>query len=98
MSCSTASPTSVRADIPVATTTTKNPWLTESVDKNEAKEQFKKLIRALSDVGLQTEVRPGTDQSLLVFVKAQEKYLGKAVYRSRYVKLLTYKFIVLFLI
>ncbi|KKZ64973.1 hypothetical protein EMCG_09118 [[Emmonsia] crescens] len=56
---------------------------TNSVDKNEAKQQFKKLIRALSDIGLQTEVRPGTDQSLLVFVKAQEKYLGKAVYRSR---------------
>ncbi|PGG97599.1 hypothetical protein GX51_07231 [Blastomyces parvus] len=53
------------------------------VDKSEAKEQFKKLIRALSDVGLQTEVRPGTDQSLLIFVKAQEKYLGEAVYRSR---------------
>ncbi|EDN11058.1 transmembrane protein [Histoplasma capsulatum] len=54
-----------------------------SIDKNEAKEQFKKLIRALSDVGLQTEVRPGIDQSLLIFVKAQEKYLGKALYRSR---------------
>ncbi|EGE84743.1 hypothetical protein RJZ56_003604 [Blastomyces dermatitidis] len=53
------------------------------VDKNEAKEQFKKLIRVLSDVGLQTEVRPGTDQSLLIFVKAQEKSLGEALYRSR---------------
>ncbi|KAL2370550.1 plasma membrane channel protein [Blastomyces gilchristii SLH14081] len=53
------------------------------VDKNEAKEQFKKLIRVLSDVGLQTEVRPGTDQSLLIFVKAQEKSLGEAIYRSR---------------
>ncbi|OJD12907.1 hypothetical protein AJ78_06571 [Emergomyces pasteurianus Ep9510] len=54
-----------------------------NVDKNKAKEQFKKLIRALSNVGLQTEVRPGTDQSLLVFVKAQEKHLGNAIYRSR---------------
>ncbi|OAX80467.1 hypothetical protein ACJ72_05202 [Emergomyces africanus] len=54
-----------------------------NVDKNEAKEQFKKLIRALSNVGLQTEVRPGTDKSLLVFVKAQEKHLGEAIYRSR---------------
>ncbi|PGG98694.1 hypothetical protein AJ79_08779 [Helicocarpus griseus UAMH5409] len=54
-----------------------------AVDKTEATQQFKNLIRALTDVGLQTEVRPGTDSSLLIFVKAQDKYLGKSIYRSR---------------
>ncbi|ODH25934.1 hypothetical protein ACO22_04935 [Paracoccidioides brasiliensis] len=54
-----------------------------NVDKNDAIQQFKKLISALSDVGLQTEVRPGKDSSLLIFVKAKEKFVGKAVYRSR---------------
>ncbi|OJD24561.1 hypothetical protein ACJ73_04080 [Blastomyces percursus] len=78
------------ADIPHQNTLTENfevdyvvLYRFSKVDKNEAKEQFKKLIRALSDVGLQTEVRPGTDQSLLIFVKAQEKSLGEAIYRSR---------------
>ncbi|KAK2753305.1 hypothetical protein FQN55_003434 [Onygenales sp. PD_40] len=54
-----------------------------NVDKSEAIRQFKRLIRALTGVGLQTEVRPGPDSSLLVFVKAQNKHLGKALYRSR---------------
>jgi hypothetical protein len=48
--------------------------------------QFKKLIRSLADVGLQTEVRNGNDNSLLVFVKAaDEKVFGDVVFRSRYV-------------
>ncbi|KAK2802898.1 hypothetical protein FQN51_004161 [Onygenales sp. PD_10] len=54
-----------------------------NVDKSEAIQQFKRLIRALTGIGLQTEVRPGPDSSLLVFVKAQNKHLGKALYRSR---------------
>jgi anoctamin-10 len=52
--------------------------------KTEAAEQFKKLIRVLSNVGLQTEVRNGDESSLLVFVRsADEKIFGDVVYRSR---------------
>jgi hypothetical protein len=52
--------------------------------KTEAAEQFKKLIRALANVGLQTEVRNGDESSLLVFVRsADEKIFGDVVYRSR---------------
>ena len=53
--------------------------------KSEAVTQFKKLIRALANVGLQTEVRHGDETSLLVFVKAaDEKIFGDVVYRSRF--------------
>jgi hypothetical protein len=39
----------------------------------------------LADVGLQTEVRNGSDNSLLVFIKAaDEKVFGDVVFRSRY--------------
>ena len=52
--------------------------------KTEAAEQFKKLIRALTNAGLQTEVRNGDGSSLLVFVRAaDEKIFGDVVYRSR---------------
>ncbi|KAJ5889064.1 hypothetical protein N7495_009105 [Penicillium taxi] len=46
-------------------------------------EQLEELLRALSQVGLQTEVRQGDESSLLVFVRASQKQLNKAVYRSR---------------
>ncbi len=53
-------------------------------DKNGSIEQFKKLIRSLSEAGLNTEVRNGNDNSLLVFVKAaDESVLTEVVYRSR---------------
>jgi hypothetical protein len=52
--------------------------------KTEAAEQFKKLIRSLAHVGLQSEVRNGDESSLLVFVRsADEKIFGDVVYRSR---------------
>ncbi len=52
--------------------------------KSEAIEQFKKLVRSLANVGLQTEVRNGDETSLLVFVRAaDEKIFGDVVYRSR---------------
>jgi anoctamin-10 len=58
--------------------------LTIQIAKTEAAEQFKKLIRALANAGLQTEVRKGDESSLLVFVKAaDEKIFGDMVYRSR---------------
>lgn len=47
-------------------------------------EQFKKLIRALAETGLTTEVRRGDETSLLVFVKAaDENIFAQVVYRSR---------------
>jgi hypothetical protein len=53
-------------------------------DKTEAISQFEKLIQALASVGLETEVRPGEDHSLLVFVKAtSQDHLYGEVYRSR---------------
>lgn len=52
-------------------------------DRSEATEQLERLLRALTEVGLQTEVRRGDESSLLVFVRASEKRLGRAVHRSR---------------
>ncbi|OCT51270.1 plasma membrane stress response protein [Cladophialophora carrionii] len=56
--------------------------------KDEGKEagitQFRKLIRALAETGLTTEVRRGDETSLLVFIKASdEKILADVVHRSR---------------
>ena len=54
------------------------------IDKTEAISQFEKLVQALASVGLETEVRPGEDHSLLVFVKAtSQDHLYGEVYRSR---------------
>ncbi|KAJ5301606.1 hypothetical protein N7508_006469 [Penicillium antarcticum] len=52
-------------------------------DKPQAIEQLEKLLQSLAQVGLQAEVRQGDEVSLLVFVKASEKRLKRAVYRSR---------------
>jgi hypothetical protein len=46
-------------------------------------QQLEKLLRALSDAGLQTEIRQGDESSLLIFVRASKKRLRRAVYRSR---------------
>jgi hypothetical protein len=53
------------------------------VAQSEAVQQFELLIRALTEVGLDTTVRPGDDSRLLVFVKAKERQLQKAIHRSR---------------
>ena len=54
------------------------------VDKNGSTAQFKKLIWALTEAGLTTEVRNGDDNSLLVFIKAaDESIFTDVVYRSR---------------
>jgi hypothetical protein len=54
-------------------------------DKKEALAQFEELIKALVSVGLETEVRQGEDNTLLVFVKESSKdHLNSEVYRSRY--------------
>ena len=53
-------------------------------DKSKAISKFQDLIRALADVGLETEVRNGEDSTLLVFIRAaDENIFGDVVYRSR---------------
>jgi anoctamin-10 len=37
----------------------------------------------LTDVGLQTEVRAGEDQTLLIFVRAGNEVLSNDIYKSR---------------
>ncbi|TVY84096.1 Uncharacterized protein LSUE1_G001428 [Lachnellula suecica] len=52
--------------------------------KAEAEAQFVKLVQALNDVGLATEVRNGDNSSVLIFVKiASDRHLKAEVYRSR---------------
>lgn len=41
------------------------------------------LLGDLQSAGLNTEVRPGYDNSLLVFVQAPRELLGNTVYKSR---------------
>ncbi|WEW59197.1 hypothetical protein PRK78_004666 [Emydomyces testavorans] len=52
-------------------------------DQAEVVHQFKRLIKALNLVGLDTAVRPATNGSLFVFVKPKENKLSKAIYRGR---------------
>jgi anoctamin-10 len=54
-------------------------------DQSQAIAQLEKLLQTLAQVGLQAEVRQGDELSLLVFVRASEKRLKHAVYRSRWV-------------
>ncbi|KAI9676656.1 MAG: hypothetical protein M1829_002973 [Trizodia sp. TS-e1964] len=52
--------------------------------KSEAEAQFRKLVQALAEVGLDTEVRNGGNLSLLLFLRiASEKHLVAIAYRSR---------------
>lgn len=55
------------------------------IGNSQATDQLELLLRKLSDVGLQSEVRQGDETSLLVFVRASEKVLRRAVYQSRFV-------------
>ncbi|KAI2602853.1 DUF590-domain-containing protein [Hypoxylon sp. NC1633] len=53
-------------------------------DRAEADAGFTQLIEALTRVGLASEVRPGDESSVLVFVKvASERYLTSHIYRER---------------
>lgn len=55
-----------------------------SDEKQAGAAQFQKLIRALAETGLTTEVRRGDETSLLVFVRAaDEQAFAEVVYRSR---------------
>ena len=54
------------------------------VEVAAATEQYKKLIRQLAQVGLETEVRHGTETNIFIFVKAENaKAFGDSVYRQR---------------
>ncbi|EGY18803.1 uncharacterized protein VDAG_08963 [Verticillium dahliae VdLs.17] len=53
-------------------------------DRHEAEAAYVRLIEALVNVGLTTEVRPGDADALLIFVKiASDKVLTDQIYRSR---------------
>ncbi|KAH8433811.1 anoctamin family protein [Aspergillus melleus] len=53
-------------------------------DPAQATSQLESLLRRLSEVGLQTEVREGDETTVLVFVRAsRKKHLRHAVYQSR---------------
>jgi len=54
------------------------------LEKDAAISKFQKLVETLAGVGLATEVRPGENHSVLVFLKvASEDHLFGEVYRSR---------------
>lgn len=53
------------------------------VDDDVATREFNHLLDNLEAAGLHTEVRPGYEQTILVFVKASEQLLGNAVYKQR---------------
>ncbi|KAF2023281.1 hypothetical protein EK21DRAFT_105400 [Setomelanomma holmii] len=53
------------------------------IDIQTSVAEVTKLLRDLHAVGLNTEVRRGYDQSLLVFVQAPRELLGNTVYKSR---------------
>lgn len=57
---------------------------TKAAEQAQAEAQFTKLIQALGNLGLATEVRNGENNSLLIFVKvASESHIRAEVYRSR---------------
>ncbi|KAJ0162184.1 Uncharacterized protein CTA2_4965 [Colletotrichum tanaceti] len=55
----------------------------EIVDAETSVKELTTLLSDLESAGLQTEVRAGYDQTLLVFVKAPRELLGNTVYKSR---------------
>lgn len=58
--------------------------MNEPTDQAKAEAQFAKLIEALTEVGLATEVRNGDSCAVLIFVRiASHRHLDAEVYRSR---------------
>lgn len=60
------------------------------IDYDAATKEFVTLLQNLEDTGLHVEVRPGYEQSILLFVKAPSELLGNRVYKLRYEHLFTY--------
>lgn len=57
-------------------------------DYDVAAKEFTALVDSLEAAGLHTEVRPGYEETILVFVKAPHQLLGNTVYKQRCVPLL----------
>ncbi|KAL2192818.1 calcium-activated chloride channel-domain-containing protein [Corynascus similis CBS 632.67] len=55
----------------------------KDVEPKVANREITQLCEDLESVGLQTELRAGRDQTLLIFVKAPRNVLGSYVYSSR---------------
>lgn len=72
--------------------------LTVKLEYNAAAEEFNTLLQHLEATGLHVEVRPGYEQTILLFVKAPSSLLGNRVYKLRYVFLNVLSFLVLFFI
>ncbi|KAL2162504.1 hypothetical protein VTH06DRAFT_7418 [Thermothelomyces fergusii] len=76
-----------QASTPGGTQTYNNKYVIvynfKDVDPETANEEITLLGEDLESVGLQTEVRAGRGQTLLVFVKAPRNLLGSYVYNSR---------------
>ncbi|KAK2751283.1 plasma membrane channel protein [Colletotrichum kahawae] len=53
------------------------------IDSETAVKELTTLLNDLEQAGLQTEVRAGYEQTLLIFVKAPRELLGNTVYKSR---------------
>lgn len=54
-----------------------------SADYDVAGKEFTGLLDCIEEAGLHTEVRPGYEQSILIFIKAPEQLLGNTVYKQR---------------
>ncbi|KAI5291308.1 hypothetical protein KEM54_005442 [Ascosphaera aggregata] len=52
-------------------------------DTTQAVKQFEHLIRSLSAVGMETEVRPNDEEKLFIFIRAREEALRKTLHRIR---------------
>lgn len=55
------------------------------IDYDEATKEFITLLQNLEATGLHVEVRPGYEQTILLFVKAPSELLGNRVYKLRYI-------------
>ncbi|KAL6856371.1 calcium-activated chloride channel domain-containing protein [Trichoderma novae-zelandiae] len=53
------------------------------IDYYEAAKEFTALLQSLEATGLHVEVRPGYEQTMLLFVKAPSALLGNRVYKLR---------------
>lgn len=57
--------------------------LISRLDYHNSISELSAILHKLETTGLYTEVRPGFDQTLLIFVQAPRDVLGSAVYKSR---------------
>jgi hypothetical protein len=57
------------------------------LDYDAASKEFITLLHDLEATGLHVEVRPGYEQTILLFVKAPSELLGNRVYKLRYATL-----------